>query len=81
MKEKVKKAKTFHDFYLDAKQGLSPCQQFIADIAVLTCKSKFSVKRWVEGIGTPDALTKQVLAQHFKCNPEDLFPPKQPKQQ
>lgn len=66
--------KTFKDYYLAEGKKPTPRQAFIAEIARITKKSETTVKQWVNGIQTPDALTRHVIANRLKCDPETLFP-------
>lgn len=68
---------TLAERYQEAKnkeRPLTPAVAFIREVADVTRKSDIAVRRWISGEVTPDALTRQVLAKHFKCTPEDLFP-------
>lgn len=68
---------TLAERYQEAKnkeRPLTPAVAFIREVADVTKKSDIAVRRWISGEVTPDALTQQVLAKHFKCTPEDLFP-------
>lgn len=68
---------TLAERYQEAKnkeRPLTPAVAFIREVADVTRKSDIAVRRWISGEVTPDALTQQVLAKHFKCAPEDLFP-------
>lgn len=68
------KKKTFHDLYEAAKSRPHPCQQFVAEVATLTCKSQYTVRKWLTGVQTPDELTQQTIAKHFGCKAAELFP-------
>lgn len=68
---------TLAERYQEAKnkeRPLTPAVAFIREVADVTKKSDIAVRRWISGEVVPDALTKEVLAKHFKCQPEDLFP-------
>lgn len=68
---------TLAERYQEAKnkeRPLTPAVAFIREVADVTKKSDIAVRRWISGEVIPDALTKEVLAKHFKCRPEDLFP-------
>lgn len=52
----------------------TPRQAFISEVALVTKKSENTVKQWGNGIQTPDELTRNVLAAHFGCDPDSLFP-------
>lgn len=56
----------------------TPAVAFVREMAQVTKKSEIAVRRWLgEGSNAcvPDALTQQVLADHFGTTPEELFPP------
>lgn len=68
---------TLTERYQEAKkQGrpLTPAVVFIREVADVTKKSEIAVRRWLSGDVVPDALTQEVLASHFNCQPEELFP-------
>lgn len=46
---------------------------FIKEVMAVTHKSEITVRRWLAGEVVPDALTCVVLAEHFGCNPKELF--------
>lgn len=66
---------TFKEFYQQAKNEQTAAQKFIAEIAELTNRSEISVRKWLSGENEPDDETKQILAEHFKVKPQELFPP------
>lgn len=68
--------KTFKQLYNEEKSKDTPAQAFIANVAKLTCRSKVTVKMWLAGMQTPDELTTIVIAKHFGCKAETLFPKK-----
>ena len=65
---------TFNDFYQQAKNEQTAAQKFIADIAELTNRSEITVRKWLSGENVPDDETKQILAEYFNVNPQELFP-------
>ena len=74
-------AKTFYERYQEALNTPLPpppprptnAQQWINEMVVLTHRSEASIRRWLAG-GMPDPLVIDILAKHFQCSPEDLFP-------
>lgn len=54
----------------------TPRKEFLRRIAELTKKSETTVKMWVIGRQTPDALTQSVLAKEFGIPAHILFPTK-----
>lgn len=69
---------TLKDIYHVELKKKTPGMAFIDKIAELTKKHPITVRRWIgnENPIYPDALTQQILADHFKTTPEELFPPK-----
>lgn len=65
---------TLKELYNKARKGPTPGVVFITEVMEVTKKSEITVRRWISGEVVPDALTRSVLAKHFKCAPEDLFP-------
>lgn len=64
---------TFKEIY----EGLDPTPPktlWIRQIAELTKKSEMTVKMWLCGSRTPDALTQDVISKHFGIPAETLFP-------
>jgi hypothetical protein len=66
--------KTFKDRYNDEKNKNTPAQDFVENIARMTHRSKTTVKMWLTGVQRPDDLVKTILANHFNCKPDELFP-------
>ena len=67
---------TLTQMYEKAKSQSTPAAAFIKEVAEVTKKSEIAVRRWIAGDATPDALTQEVLANHFNTTPENLFPSK-----
>ena len=68
--------KTFRELYqveLDKPKPPSPSRQFVLEICEITHRTEASVRRWLAG-DMPDPLAIDILAKHFQCTPEDLFP-------
>lgn len=65
---------TLKELYLKRKEQPVPGIAFIREVAAVTKKNEASVYRWISGSTVPDALTQQVLADHFNSTPEELFP-------
>lgn len=59
---------------IKAEMPMSPARAFLLEIADVTKKSELTVRRWLSGESTPDALTQEVLAKHFNTTPDTLFP-------
>ena len=66
--------KTFKQLYEAEKVKKSPAQSFIANVAKITHRSKTTVKMWLTGRQAPDNLAKSIIAEHFGCSPDGLFP-------
>lgn len=67
-------AKTFRELYEAEKRKETPAQVFLLAMSTLTHKSIPTIKAWLSGRQVPDELTKNRLAEKFKCKAEDLFP-------
>lgn len=71
---------TLKELYNQAKSAPkpdTPANAFIREIAKVTKKSEIAVRRWLSDSDystVPDALTQEVLAQHFNTTPAELFP-------
>lgn len=65
---------TFLDLYLKEGEKPTPRQAFITEVARITKKSPITIKNWISGRQIPDALTVEVIAKHFDCEPAALFP-------
>ncbi len=61
---------------IKAEMPMSPARAFLLEVANVTKKSELAVRRWLSGESEPDALTKEVLARHFNCTADELFPSK-----
>lgn len=68
------KQMTFKDLYLREKEKLTPAQSFIEDIAELTKRSANTVRMWLQGKQTPDALAQSLIAEKFDIDVSTLFP-------
>ena len=67
---------TLKELYEEARKNPTPGVAFIREVMDVAQKTEITVRRWISGEVVPDALTRRVLADHFKCQPEDLFPNK-----
>lgn len=65
---------TLRELYEEARKSPTPGVAFVREVMAVTRKTETTVRRWISGEVIPDALTRSVLAEHFHCNPEDLFP-------
>lgn len=70
---------TFLDLYRKEGEKPTPRQAFITEVARVTKKSTLTIKNWINGRQVPDALTVDVIAKHFDCDPSSLFPVSAPK--
>lgn len=64
---------TFKEIYNLEKTKLTPCQNFIKEVAEVTRKSESTVRTWISGAVVPDELTKKVLSDHFGIPEDELF--------
>ncbi len=53
---------------------VAPATAFVRELMKVTMKTEIAVRRWLSGETEPDALTQEVLAKHFGCTAEELFP-------
>ncbi len=65
---------TLKERYDEASKKPTPRVAFVQEVMAVTQKTEITVRRWISGEVVPDALTRSVLAKHFNCKPEDLFP-------
>lgn len=68
------KQMTFKDLYLREKEKPTPAQSFIEDIAEMTKRSANTVRMWLQGKQTPDALAQSLIAEKFDIDVSTLFP-------
>lgn len=66
--------KTFKQLYDEEKSKVTPAQSFITNVAKITHRSENTVRMWLVGRQIPDDLAKSIIAEHYKCNAETLFP-------
>lgn len=66
--------KTFHDLYNEQKSKPTPAQEFISEVAKITRRTETTVRMWLSGQQTPDALAQSIIAEHFGVNVDYLFP-------
>lgn len=67
---------TFIELYKSRRNEPTPLQRFVSEVAEVTKKSEVTVKQWAMGLQAPDELTRNVIADHFGCDPDWLFPNK-----
>lgn len=65
---------SFFDLYKYECDKPTPRQTFIAECARVAKVSETTVKQWANGIQKPNCSALQLLADHFNCDPEYLFP-------
>lgn len=71
-------AKSFKEIYEALpSQRCSPRGAFVRRIAAATKKSVPTVRNWLCGQGTPDALTQAAIARELKVDVTGLFPAEQ----
>lgn len=77
-KKKELRKVSFAELYAEHKAlreapPITPAQAFINEVAEVTHKATGTVRMWIMGKQTPDALAIQTIANHFNVNPETLF--------
>lgn len=69
---------TLTERYEEAKRqpkvAPTPAEAFVKEVAAIAKCTDLSVRRWISGKVLPDALTRSVLADHFGCTEQELFP-------
>ncbi len=71
--ERIEKI-TFKDLYLREKEKPTPAQSFIEEVAELTKRSVNTVRMWIQGKQTPDALAQSQIAEKYNIDISTLFP-------
>lgn len=66
--------KTFFDLYNEQKSKPTPAQEFVSEVAKITRRTETTVRMWLSGQQTPDALAQSIIAEHFGVNVDYLFP-------
>ena len=66
--------KTFYDLYNEQKSKPTPAQEFVSEVAKITRRTETTVRMWLSGQQTPDALAQSIIAEHFGVNVDYLFP-------
>lgn len=66
--------KTFYDLYNEQKSKPTPAQEFVSEVAKITHRTENTVRMWLSGQQTPDALAQSIIAEHFGVNVDYLFP-------
>ena len=66
--------KTFFDLYNEQKSKPTPAQEFIIEVARITKRTTTTVRMWLSGQQTPDALAQSIIAEHFGVSITSLFP-------
>lgn len=74
-KEELRKV-SFAELYAEHKAlplPTTPAQAFIDEVAEVTHKATGTVRMWIMGKQTPDALAIQTIANHFNVDADGLF--------
>ena len=66
--------KTFYDLYNEQKSKPTPAQKFVSEVAKITHRTENTVRMWLSGQQTPDALAQSIIAEYFGVNVDYLFP-------
>lgn len=70
-------SKTLQELYEIEKRKPTSAAQFIARLAEATKSSEVTVRTWIAGKQTPDALKRAAIASELGAAESDLFPVKQ----
>lgn len=65
---------SFRELYAAECEKPTPRQAFLAECARVADVSEATVKQWANGIQQPNKYALKLLADHFECDPEYLFP-------
>lgn len=65
---------SFRELYTTECKKPTPRQTFMAECAAITGLSETTVKMWANGIQKPNKTALKLLAEHFDCDPDYLFP-------
>lgn len=65
---------SFLDLYKYECDKPTPRQAFIAECARVADVSEATVKQWANCIQQPNKYALKLLAEHFNCDPDYLFP-------
>ncbi len=68
---------SFKELYMREKEKPTPAQAFIENIAALTMRSTGTVRMWLQGTQTPDALAQSRIAEKYGVSVSALFPDSQ----
>lgn len=71
-----KRKPSFREIYTEATAPKRDRMDFIREVCELTAAQPSTVELWLYGARRPTALAQKVLAEHFGCSPQELFPPK-----
>lgn len=66
--------KSFFDLYNERKSKPTPAQEFVSEVASITHRSVATVRMWLSGQQTPDALAQSIIAEHYGVDVTCLFP-------
>ncbi len=66
--------RTFFDLYNERKCKPTPAQEFVSEVAKITHRTENTVRMWLSGQQTPDALAQSIIAEHFNVSVTTLFP-------
>lgn len=65
---------TFRDLYLEQKSKPSPSEQFVSEIARITCRERTTVLQWVSGVQCPNNICASAIADYLGIPADELFP-------
>lgn len=69
-----KKSKSLREMYRQAGEQPTPRQALVTKWAQICHRSESSVRQWLCGATVPDPAAAALLARHYKCSADDLFP-------
>ena len=68
--------RTLKRLYLREKNKPTHAKTFIKELAKVTIKSEWAVRKWISGEIEPEDETKKVISEYLDIPVEELFPQK-----
>lgn len=65
---------TFRELYFEQKSKPSPSEQFVTEIARITCRERTTVMQWVSGAQQPNNICASAIANYLGISADELFP-------
>lgn len=65
---------TFRELYIEQKAKPSPSEQFVTEIARITCRERSTVLQWVSGVQFPNDICAKAISDYIGIPADELFP-------